>query len=153
MSRSSIIEVSTVEETLEVAAKIGANLRGGEVIELVSDVGGGKTTFVRGAVRGAGSADHVSSPSFTISNEYRAGALRIYHFDFYRLTEPGIMKQELAEVITDPQAVVIVEWADIVEDVLPEDHIKLTIATTAETSRQFSLESGPSREYIAAGIA
>src|ERR1700679_221405 len=99
------------EETIGLAAAIGGRLRGGEVIELASDLGGGKTTFVRGLAQGAGSGDTVSSPSFTLTNQYEAGDLTIYHFDFYRLLEAGIVRDELAEVLADPQAVVVVEWA------------------------------------------
>lgn len=105
-------------------------MRGGEVIELVSDLGGGKTAFVRGLARGMGSQDAVRSPSFTLSNQYRADNLTLYHFDFYRLDEPGIMKDELAEVLADPQAVIAVEWSDIVEDVLPSKR-RLTVRIKA----------------------
>src|SRR5580704_17211515 len=109
----------SLEATLSIAAGIGRKLHGGEAIELVSDLGGGKTAFVRGLAKGMGSKDVVRSPSFTLSNEYQAGKLTLYHFDCFRLKELGIMRDELAEVLADPQAVVAVEWADIVEAVLP----------------------------------
>ncbi len=121
------------------AEKIGSRLRGGEVIELVSDLGGGKTTFVRGLAKAIGSEDVVSSPSFTINNVYQGTTLRMYHFDFYRLPEAGILRDELAEILTDPQAVTVVEWGDIVEDVLPADRITIRIAVTGETSRQYRI--------------
>ncbi|PIZ61832.1 tRNA (adenosine(37)-N6)-threonylcarbamoyltransferase complex ATPase subunit type 1 TsaE, partial [Candidatus Saccharibacteria bacterium CG_4_10_14_0_2_um_filter_52_9] len=89
-------------------------MRGGEVIVLTSDLGGGKTSFVRGLAAGMASHDLVHSPSFTLSNQYKAGDLTLCHFDFYRLNDPGIMRNELAEVLKDSQAVVAVEWADIV---------------------------------------
>jgi tRNA threonylcarbamoyladenosine biosynthesis protein TsaE len=111
-------------------------LRGGEVIELVSDVGGGKTTFVRGLARGLGSPDKVASPTFTISREYRAGDRTLYHFDFYRISEAGIMADELAELLDDPRAIVVVEWADVVEDVLPPDRLTIRIQATGEDERQ-----------------
>jgi len=63
-----------------------------EIIELRSDLGGGKTTFTQGLAAGAGSKDAVSSPTFTLKKIYRAGELHIYHYDFYRLNEPGILK-------------------------------------------------------------
>lgn len=127
----------SVEQSLSLAASIGQKLRGGEVIELVSDLGGGKTTFVRGLVQGMGSSDRVSSPSFTLANQYQAGPLRLQHFDFYRLAEPGIMRQELAETVADPLVVTVVEWADIVEAILPPDHMTVKITTTGENSRIF----------------
>src|SRR4051794_32756276 len=83
------------EATYELGSKIGAGLRGGEVIELVSDMGGGKTTFVRGLARGVGYKGAVSSPSFTVRNEYKANKLTLYHYDFYRLSDPGILREEL----------------------------------------------------------
>lgn len=127
---------------------MGERLRGGEVIELVSDVGGGKTTFVRSLAKGFGSNDAVGSPSFTLSREYRAGDKTMYHFDFYRLSDPGIVANELAEVIDDPQAVVVVEWADIVENVLPHDHITITIKSTGEFSREFTVSYPQKLDYV-----
>ena len=103
-------------------------MRGGETIELVSDLGGGKTTFVRGLARGMGSADRVASPTFTISKIYDLPEQKqIHHFDFYRLAEPGIIADELAEVLEDPSATVVVEWADIVHDVLPQERLSVYI--------------------------
>lgn len=103
-------------------------MRGGELIELVGDVGSGKTTLVRGIVKGAGSLDQVASPSFTVSRQYSAGEFTIHHFDFYRLTEPGIMANELAEFLNDNKSVVIVEWPDIVNDILPATRLQIQIA-------------------------
>lgn len=130
------------------AEQLGRHLRGGEVIELVSDLGGGKTSFVRGLTRGAGSYDHVASPTFTISREYRAGKLTLYHFDFYRLGEPGLMADELHEIIADPQAVTVIEWADIVKGVLPEDHMTITFQRTGETARKISFSYPPAYAYL-----
>jgi tRNA threonylcarbamoyladenosine biosynthesis protein TsaE len=111
------------EDTERFAHTLGSRLRGGEVIALVSDLGGGKTAFVRGLAAGLGSTDHVASPTFTISREYKAGNLTLYHFDFYRLQEPGVVAAELEEFIDDPTAVVAIEWGAIVEEVLPENKI------------------------------
>lgn len=109
------------------------------MIALVSDLGGGKTTFVRGLASGAGSPDRVSSPSFTLTNVYQAPLLTLQHFDFYRLQAPGLLRDELAEVIADPLNVVIIEWAAIVEDVLPSDHLTINIRVTGEMSRDYEL--------------
>jgi tRNA threonylcarbamoyladenosine biosynthesis protein TsaE len=124
------------EATETIGQKLGARLRGGEVIELVSDLGGGKTTFVRGVARGLGSQDTVASPTFTISRQYQAGELTLYHFDFYRLSEPGIVASELLEVIDDPKAIVIIEWGEIVENVLPVDRLTIMFQSTGETIRR-----------------
>lgn len=142
------IESTSLENTLDIAEQIGHRLRGGEVIELVSDLGGGKTAFVRGLAKGMGSEDNVHSPSFTLSNQYRAGKLTLYHFDFYRLKDPGIMRDELAEIINDSQAVVAVEWADIAMAVMPADHLTLTIKATGEATRHLIFDYPEKLRYL-----
>jgi tRNA threonylcarbamoyladenosine biosynthesis protein TsaE len=86
-------------------------------------LGGGKTTFVRGLVSGAGSRDKVSSPTFTLSRIYKAEDLEIHHFDFYRLNEPGIVSDQLEESLQNSRVITIVEWSDIVRGVLPPEHL------------------------------
>lgn len=122
------------------------------MIELVSDIGGGKTTFTRGLARGINSEDTVSSPTFTLSNVYTGPRLTMHHFDFYRLPEPGIMREELAEVLADDTNVTVVEWAGIVDDVLPKDRLTITITTTDESSRRYELCSPQSLSYLQEGI-
>lgn len=127
--------------TLELARALGQKLKGGEAIVLVGDMGSGKTTFVKGLVAGLGSSNLVNSPSFTISNQYEADKITIYHFDFHRLYEPGIMRNELSEILTSKNNVVIIEWADIVKDVLPSQALIITIRPLSENKRQFTFES------------
>lgn len=127
---------------------MGERLRGGEVIELVSDVGGGKTTFVKSLAKGFGSTDPVASPSFTISREYVSGDKTMYHFDFYRLGDPGIVANELAEVVGDPLGVVVVEWADIVDNVLPPEHLTIHIKSTGDTTRDFEIRYPEKFAYV-----
>lgn len=110
---------------------LGSQLKGGEVIELRSDLGGGKTTFVRGLVRGAGSPDQVASPTFTLNRIYHAKKLSIYHYDFYRLNDPGILADQLGESINDNKIVTVVEWADIVRNVLPNQRLTIEFQLTA----------------------
>ena len=133
---------------MTLAGQVGSRLRGGEVIVLTSDLGGGKTSFVRGLAAGMASHDLVHSPSFTLSNQYKAGDLTLCHFDFYRLNDPGIMRNELAEVLKDSQAVVAVEWADIVADVLPTDHVLVRIQPTGDTSRTVTFEFPDNLNYL-----
>lgn len=141
-------ESISLDDTLKLAGAVGRKLHGGEVIELVSDLGGGKTAFVRGLAKGMGSTDKVHSPSFTLSNQYKANGLTLYHFDFYRLDEPGIMRDELTEIISDPTAVVAVEWADIIEDVLPAQRLTIRIKTTGENSRHFVFHYSDNLQYL-----
>ncbi|MDB5160907.1 MAG: hypothetical protein JWO96_287 [Candidatus Saccharibacteria bacterium] len=101
------------------------------MIELRADLGGGKTTLTQGIARGLGSKDVVSSPTFTLSKIYKCPAdLEIHHFDFYRLTEPGILKDQLAESLNNPKVVTVIEWSDIVSDVLPADRLAIRLAPT-----------------------
>ncbi|HET6924651.1 MAG TPA: tRNA (adenosine(37)-N6)-threonylcarbamoyltransferase complex ATPase subunit type 1 TsaE [Candidatus Saccharimonadales bacterium] len=122
--------------------------KGGEVIELISDLGGGKTTFVRGLAAGLGSPDSVASPSFTLSREYKAADKTLYHFDFYRLSDPGLVANELAEVVGNPQAVVAVEWADIVEDVLPAAKLTIRLTNTGESERKLEFSAPETLKYL-----
>jgi len=113
------------------------SLKGGEAIELRGDVGAGKTTLVKGVASGLGVMDEVQSPSFTISRTYEArDDLRLIHYDFYRLTDAGIMANEIAEAMSDPKNIVIIEWADIIEGILPPDHSTITITAPTETTRE-----------------
>jgi tRNA threonylcarbamoyladenosine biosynthesis protein TsaE len=128
---------STVsEDTEKLGEKLGKSLKGGEMIELISDLGGGKTTFTRGLVRGMGITDTVASPTFTISKVYKKPGLEVHHFDFYRLQEAGIVAAELAEVAGMPDTVTVVEWGDIVQDVLPKGRLQVRITLTPDGTRQ-----------------
>ena len=145
------IQSKGAEQTEALGESLGRRLRGGEVIELVSDLGGGKTTLVRGLARGAGSHDHVASPTFTMSKVYEAGDLQLHHFDFYRLDEAGILADELAEIIDDERNVTVVEWSDIVKQVLPAIRLTITInqsGLTAEDERQIIIEVPAEYSYM-----
>lgn len=118
----------TPEDTKDLAFKIGQAVRGGEVIELLSDLGGGKTTFVKGLAKGMGIVSVVQSPTFSLSQIYKAQNSReLHHFDFYRLNEPGVMAAELAETLSQKGAVTAIEWGEIVHNILPKDRITVSL--------------------------
>ncbi|HSX27777.1 MAG TPA: tRNA (adenosine(37)-N6)-threonylcarbamoyltransferase complex ATPase subunit type 1 TsaE [Patescibacteria group bacterium] len=142
------ISSSSSDATEKVAERLGRRLRGGEVIELLSDLGGGKTTFVRGLARGAGSTSHVASPTFKISSEYKTPKFNIFHFDFYRLTEAGIVANEIKEVVDDPHGVVVVEWGEIVKNALPPKRLKVKIKNVDENERQLMFTCPNNLEYL-----
>jgi len=120
------------EDTQRLGQLLGQLLKSPEIIELRADLGGGKTTFVRGLARGLGSKDQVSSPTFTLNKVYKAKAgQQVHHYDFYRLYEAGIMNDELAESLQNPKVITVVEWSDIVQDVLPEDRFSIEFKPTA----------------------
>lgn len=129
--------------------KIGAQLKGGEVIELISDLGGGKTTFVKGLAEGFGSSDPVSSPSFTVNYVYgRDDGKVMYHFDFYRLNDAGIVGNELQEVEGDQDVVTVVEWGDIVHNMLPENKITIEVKAVSDTRRQLIATYNDNQAYL-----
>lgn len=146
------MQSTNLSDTWRLGEAVGQNLRGGEVIELISDLGGGKTAFVRGLVKGAGSKDDVASPTFTISRVYSGPKFDIHHYDFYRLAEPGVVGQELEESLADERSVVAVEWAETIRDVLPESRLIITIKATSENSRRFAFSAPPSHAYLVEGI-
>lgn len=141
-------KTNSVEQTQEIAFSIGKSLRGGEFIELISDVGGGKTTFVSGLVKGAGSDDHVSSPTFTISKVYDTEKFQIIHFDFYRLQEAGMIEHEICEAMNETNAVIIVEWSSVIQHILPENRVSINIKSEDEESRTFNIKYPPELEYL-----
>jgi tRNA threonylcarbamoyladenosine biosynthesis protein TsaE len=137
------IEVTSESEMKQLGKKLGSFLVGGEILELVGDVGAGKTTLTKGIGEGMAVDDDVQSPSFTISRVYDArDGLQLAHYDFYRLHDPGIMAVELHETMNDAKVATVIEWAEIVSGVLPQDRLTVTIASPSESSRVVTFEAG-----------
>jgi len=135
--------IDSANEMQEFGRQIGAACSGGEVIELIGDIGAGKTTLAKGIAAGMGVLDEVQSPTFTLSRTYetsRGGVLA--HYDFYRLNDPGILSAELADAARSPETTVVIEWADVVSHVLPKDRVSVAIVASAEESRRVKLTSG-----------
>jgi tRNA threonylcarbamoyladenosine biosynthesis protein TsaE len=146
------INSTSSETTEQLGEQLGSRLKGSELFVLSSDLGGGKTTLTRGIVRGSGSTDSVASPTFTISRVYLAPRFEIHHFDFYRLQEPGIIAHELSEVLHDEQTVVIIEWADIVQSVLPRTFAQITITQTGDDTREINISVPEQYNYLIEGL-
>ena len=129
-------------EMKELGEKIGQVLVGGECIDLIGDIGSGKTTLTKGIAKGLGVSETVQSPTFTINRTYNgSGSVHLSHYDFYRLSDPGIMSDELDEVLQNQDTVVVIEWGDIVQSVLPSDHLRITFASPTETSRVLEFDA------------
>ena len=137
-----------VEETVRFAKEIGKQLHGCECIELISDIGGGKTTFVKGLALGAGNKNHVSSPTFTISKLYATPKFDIAHFDFYRLHEAGSIAYEIEESAQDDKTVIVVEWSEIIKHVLPKERLIIEISQTHDDERNFNLTYPDTLDYL-----
>lgn len=127
-------------EMIEYGKQLGQTLEAPVVLELLGDVGAGKTTLTRGIAAGLGIQEPVTSPSFTISKEYRGEKYRLVHYDFYRLGDPGIMSEDLLDAISDKNAITIIEWGESIRDILPEKRIKIIIKNLDENTREISEE-------------
>ena len=125
-------------EMLEYGKKLGASLKAPSVLELLGDVGAGKTTLVRGIAKGLGIKEDVTSPSFTISKEYQGKKYRLVHYDFYRLGDPGIMSEDLAESIADSNTITIIEWGNTVQNILPTERKIIEIKYIDENTRELT---------------
>ena len=119
--------------------QLAASLRAPVALELVGDVGTGKTTLVKGLAEGLGITEEVTSPSFTISKQYTApSGLTLVHYDFYRLPDPGLMADDLLENLSSDHTITVVEWADSVSDFLPANHQTLYLTLNPDGSRTIS---------------
>ena len=130
-------------EMKNLGGEIAKLLKGGEVLELIGDVGAGKTTFTKGLAQGLGVAENVQSPTFTISRIYGGENFTLTHYDFYRLNDAGIMSLELASVLEEPENITVIEWAESVAEILPENRIRLEILSQNETSRKVKIFAEP----------
>ncbi len=120
--------IHSEQEMLDYGEQFAKKLSAPTVIELIGDVGAGKTTFVRGLAKGLGVKDPITSPSFTISKQYALpNSRRLVHYDFYRLPDPGLMSEDLSESINDPNAITVIEWSNSVANLLPRRHVQVEI--------------------------
>jgi tRNA threonylcarbamoyladenosine biosynthesis protein TsaE len=136
------IKSTSLDDTLKIGERIGAKLSGGEIIELVGDLGSGKTVFTKGLARGIKSKDLVQSPSFTISRIYKGSSVEIHHYDFYRLQDPGILREQIKETLHNSKATIVIEWSDIVKDILPKDILEVKVTTLNKNERLLELKPG-----------
>ena len=128
-------------QTEEVGAALGNIIKPGTVIAYRGDLGAGKTAFTRGLARGLGSSEMVTSPTYTIVNEYLGGRMPLFHFDMYRLASSDDLWDIGWEDYLDRNGVCAVEWSENVEDAL-EDPIIITIEKLGEDSRRITIEGG-----------
>ncbi|KRM13567.1 tRNA (adenosine(37)-N6)-threonylcarbamoyltransferase complex ATPase subunit type 1 TsaE [Paucilactobacillus suebicus] len=124
-----LITVSDRDQTIELGRKLGSTLVAGDVIVLNGDLGAGKTTFTKGLALGLGIDATIKSPTFTIIREYQDGRLPLYHMDVYRLEDGGGADLGLDEYF-DGDGVSVVEWAQFVEEELPDEFLSITFSRT-----------------------
>ena len=132
-----IIETHDPEETFEVGRTIGMNAKPGQIYTLTGDLGVGKTVFTQGVAAGLGITEPVNSPTFTIIQEYEDGRLPFYHFDVYRIGD----LEEMEEIGYDDyffgQGICLIEWAELIEEILPENRIEVTIEKDLEKGFEY----------------
>ena len=121
------IESEKCEDTYMLGKLLGENCRAGEVYTLIGDLGVGKTVFTQGFAAGLGVSGPVNSPTFTIVSEYDDGRLPFYHFDVYRIGDSEEMDEIVYEDYIYGEGVSLIEWANLIEDILPEQYIRVTI--------------------------
>ena len=136
------IVTNSPAETEAAGADLAARLGPGSVIAFTGDLGAGKTAFTRGLARGLGIKERVTSPTFTIVNEYEGGRLPLFHFDMYRLEGADALFDIGWEDYLDRGGVCAVEWSELAEEALPPETVFVTIARSpeADNSRVITIE-------------
>lgn len=141
-----IIITKNLTETQALGERLGKRLRGDETFALVSPLGGGKTSFTQGLAKGIGARARVTSPTFVLEKIYHGSKIELHHLDTYRVEAGEMESTGLTEVLGE--AVVVVEWAEKIRDLLPADTIWVTIKIGKGDERKFEFNYPDSRKYI-----
>lgn len=140
-----IYDSHSEEQTYNIGYEIGKNTKPGDVFCLHGDLGVGKTVFTKGFAKGLGIDEVISSPTFTIVQEYSNGQMPFYHFDVYRIADPEEMYEIGFEEYIYGGGVCLIEWAELIKDILPENVMDITIEKDLEKGldyRKITLENG-----------
>jgi tRNA threonylcarbamoyladenosine biosynthesis protein TsaE len=121
-----VVRTASADATRALGRRLGPLLRAGDIVALTGDLGAGKTVLAQGIADGAGASGYKASPTFTFIREY-PGPVRVYHVDLYRLDHPRELDDLGLEEILDGLGIVIIEWAEKMRHLLPEDHLGVTI--------------------------
>ena len=127
-----IIESNKEQDTYDLGYDLGQHAKPGQVFTLVGDLGVGKTIFSQGFAKGLGVDDIVNSPTFTIVKEYDNGRLPLYHFDVYRIGDVDEMEEIGYNEMVYGDGVCLIEWANLIEEILPDHYQKITIRKDLE---------------------
>lgn len=124
---SKIMETFSAEETYTLGKKLGEQAKPGQVYTLIGDLGVGKTVFTQGVAAGLGITEPINSPTFTIVQIYEAGRMPFYHFDVYRIGDVEEMDEIGYEDYFYGEGICLIEWANLIEEILPESYMQITI--------------------------
>ena len=119
-------------ETFALGEEVGKNAKPGEIYTLIGDLGVGKTVFTQGLAKGLGIEEYVNSPTFTILQIYEGGRMPLYHFDVYRIGDVEEMEEIGYEDCFYGEGICLIEWANLVEEILPEEYVQVTIEKDLE---------------------
>ena len=137
------IESFSERDTYELGKRLGEKARPGQIYTLDGDLGVGKTVFTKGLAAGLGVSEPVSSPTFTILQEYESGRIPLYHFDVYRIDDPEEMEEVGYDDFFFGEGVCLIEWAEKIRELLPEHVIRIVIEKRLENGfdyREITLE-------------
>lgn len=140
-----IYESFTPEDTFQIGEKIARQAKPGEIYTLNGDLGVGKTVFTKGIASGLGIKEPVTSPTFTIIQEYDSGRLPLYHFDVYRIGDPEEMDEIGYEDYFYGQGICLIEWAELIEELIPPEAVRVYIDKDLEKGldyRRIRIERG-----------
>lgn len=127
-----IIESHTPQDTFALGERIGKECLPGQVYTLIGDLGVGKTVFTQGVAKGLGVTEPVNSPTFTIVQIYEEGRMPFYHFDVYRIGDVEEMEEIGYEDCFYGEGLCLIEWANLIEEILPEHYSRITIEKDLE---------------------
>ncbi len=135
------IKIKNEQETRTFGMELGAGAKAGDVIALIGDLGTGKTTLTKYIAEGLGVTEYITSPTFNIIKEYRSGKLPLFHFDVYRIADVDEMFEIGYEEYFFGEGVCVIEWADIIEEIIPEDALTIRISMGEnENERIYEIE-------------
>lgn len=133
------LESASPDETESIAIELAKEVKAGSIYTLSGDLGAGKTVFARGFARGLGIMSPVTSPTFTLVNEYKKGRLPLYHFDVYRLGEAEELYDTGFEDYLENGGVVLIEWAERIEELLPRPYFYISIEKDLSRGEDYRL--------------
>lgn len=134
------IDIENQKELEDIAYKLGSLVKSGDLICMAGDLGAGKTTFTQSFAKGLGVDDYITSPTFTLINEYE-GRIPLYHFDVYRINHVSEMEDLGYEEYFYGEGVCVIEWASLIEEILPDNRLWIEIKVTGIECRQISFNA------------
>jgi len=143
-----VLQTNSPSETIRIGKRIGGLLRAGDVVALIGELGAGKTLLVKGLAEGVGAdkETYISSPSFTLINEYR-GRMPFYHIDLYRLSDGKEAGELGLEEYFHGQGITAIEWADRISSLLPDELLRIHIHYTGKQTRSLEM-TGIGKRYL-----